>query len=164
MKYFLAPIIILFIFVNATFLSAQQEQIVSNEGEITVATKSENVWKVLTNTKKYAKVMGYKWKSGKKNVDTVGDQALVEFLEQQTTYEVTFLEPGQKIKVKITPSNAEYINEKTWVVIPVNKYKSRVVLTDVYTLPTNIVPPSIDQQINKLQERLEKLRDLAERS
>ncbi len=100
----------------------------------------------------------------KKNLEAVGDEALVEFLEQQTTYEVTFLEPEQKMTVKIASSNAEYINEKTWVVIPANKWQSRVMLTDVYTLPTDVVSPSIDQQINKLQERLEKLRDLAERS
>ena len=164
-KYILASIILVSLFFhNASILYSQEQQIISNEGEITVATKSENVWKVLTNAKEYAKLMGYKWQSGKKNVDSVGDQAIVEFLEQKTTYEVTFLEPGQKISIKISPANAKYINEKTWVVIPVNKWKSKVTLTDVYTLPNDIVPPGIDQQIDKLQERLEKLRDLAERS
>lgn len=154
--------VIFFLLVTNTI--AQQEQLISNEGEITVAAKSGNVWKVLTNTKKYAKVMGYKWKSGKKKVDSVGDQALVEFLEQETAYQVKFIEPGHKLTIRIAPSNAAYVNEKTWVVTPVSKWKTKVSVTDVYTLPSDIVPPTVNLQINKLQETLERLRDLAERS
>ena len=161
---FTSTIFISFLLLSAYLVQAQEQQIISNQGEITIPTKSENVWKVLTNTKKYARVMGYNWKSGKKNVDSVGDQALVEFLEQRTVYEVTMFEPAQKIGIKIAPSNSEYVNEKTWVVVPVNKWKTKVIVTDVYTLPSDMVPPSIDQQINALQDRLEELRDLAERS
>ncbi|MEM7009224.1 MAG: hypothetical protein AAF462_08845, partial [Thermodesulfobacteriota bacterium] len=79
-------------------------------------------------------------------------------------YEVTFIEPGEKITVKLVPSTAEYVNEKTWVVIPIDKWSTRVMLTDIYTLPSYEVHPDVMTQINNLQERLEKLRDLAERS
>ncbi|MEM7009718.1 MAG: hypothetical protein AAF462_11350, partial [Thermodesulfobacteriota bacterium] len=119
------------IFLLTTFASAQDQNIVTNQGEITINTKSKNVWKVLTNSKKYAKVIGYKWKSGKKDVGQAGDQAIMYLLEQQTNYEVTFIEPGEKITVKLVPSTAEYVNEKTWVVIPIDKWSTRVMLTDI---------------------------------
>lgn len=158
----------LFFFVSLiTCLSisyAQEENIVVNEGEITIYAKSKNVWKVLTDTKKYAKVMGYDWKSGKNNIEAVGDQAEMNILELQTAYEVTFFEPGQQLRVEIIPSNAEYVNEKTWIVTPVNKWTTKVKVKDVYTLPSSGVPQSASDQINTLQKRLEKLRSLAERS
>lgn len=143
---------------------AQEENVISNEGEITIYAKSKNVWKVLTNTKKYAKVMGYKWESGKKDVDSVGDQAVMEFLEQQTAYEVTMIEPSKQISVKIVPLTAGYVNEKTWIVIPEGKWTTKVRLKDVYTIPEGAVPPTVKQQINTLQKRLEKLKSMAERS
>ena len=108
--------------------------------------------------------MGYDWESGKKNIKDVGDQAEMNILEQQTAYEVTFFEPGQQLRVKIIPSNAEYVNEKTWILTPVDKWTTKVKVKDVYTLPSSGVPPSASEQINNLQNRLEKLRSLAERS
>ena len=164
MKYLSATLMLLVLLTLSSLNShAQEEQVVTNSGEITIYAKSKNVWKVLTNTKKYAKIMGYKWKSGKEIADAVGDQALLEFLEQETAYEVTFIEPGNKITVKVVPSTTHYVNEKTWDVIPVDKWTTRVKVTDVYTLPAGEIPPAADQQINTLQKRLEKLRDLAER-
>lgn len=148
----------------ASITQAQKENVISNEGEITIYAKSKNVWKVLTNTKKYAKVMGYKWKSGKKDIDNVGDQAVMKFQEQQTAYEVTLLEPGKKISVKIVPSTAEYIDEKTWVVIPKGKWTTKVLVKDLYTIPEGSITPSVQQQINTLQNRLEKLKSMAETS
>jgi len=156
--------LLIFFVIGFSFCNAQEENIVVNEGGITIYAKSKNVWKVLTDTKKYAKVMGYDWKSGKKNIEAVGDHAEMDILEQQTAYEVTFLEPGQQLSVKIIPSNAEYVNEKTWILIPVDKWTTKVKVKDVYTLPSSGVPPSASEQINNLQNRLEKLRSLAERS
>lgn len=144
--------------------NAQEENVIINEGMITISANSKNVWKILTNTKKYANMMGYEWKSGKENVEAVGDQAEMNILDLETAYQVTILEPGQKLSIKIVPTTAEYVNEKTWVIIPVSKWKTKVEVKDVYTLPSNIVSENASEQINTLQNRLEKLRSLAERS
>ena len=98
--------------------NAQEENVIINEGMIKISANSKNIWKVLTNTKKYANMMGYEWKSGKGNVKVVGDQAEMNILDQETAYQVTILEPAQKLSIKIVPTSAEYVNENTWVIIP----------------------------------------------
>lgn len=151
-------------FLSLPITQAQDDNVIINKGEITIYAKPNTVWKVLTDTKKYSKIMGYKWKSGKKNVDTVGDQAELEFSEMPTSYELTFIEPGQKLSIKLTPSTSEYINEKTWSVIPVNKWTTKVKVEDIYILPSSAVPPTLSEQVNSLQKTLQKLRSVAERS
>ena len=161
-----ATLILFFIFSQSAFSHATVDACGARTfvGEITIYAKSDKVWKVLTDTKKYVKIMDYKWGSGKKDVDTVGDLALMEFLDEETTYELTFIEPGKKLSVKTEPSHAEYKNEKTWVVIPVDKWTTKVKVADIYKFPSGKFPPSAQQEINLFQERLEKLKSMAETS
>ena len=109
MKYILSAVLILFVL--ASFQDSYSE--ITNkqmstqvfEGEIRIYANSNNVWKVLTDTKKYAKIMGYKWESGKKEVNSVGDKAVFTLREEEeaATYELTFVETGEILRIKIEP-------------------------------------------------------------
>ena len=85
-------------------------------------------------------------------------------LEQETAYEVTFIKPGEKLSVKLVPTTAEYVNEKTWVVMPQGGWSTRVSLTDIYALPSNGVPPTVQEQVNLVQKKLDRLFKIAETS
>lgn len=132
------------------------------EGEIVVDAPAEKVWNVLTDLKQFSEVMGFKWQSGKEKVSQVGDTARMQVWSDDTTYFLTYVEPGKELRLALEPDNASYICQKKWILVPEGENKTKVILYDIYTESDKQSAEALQQQVDGWVEHLEKLKAMAE--
>ena len=140
MKFVIASVVLLFFLISPQLSVSQvtdtQAGAQEFEGEIMVDAPPEKVWDILVDLKNFSGVMGFKWQSGKDKVANVGDTARMRVWSDNTTYLLTFVEPG--------------------------KEKDDVVLYDIYTESGGQSEEALQQQIDAWQGHLEKLKSMAE--
>ena len=140
MKFVLSAVALPFFLISPLFPVSQVPSTQTGaqvfEGEIMVDAPPEKVWDIFTDLKKFSEVMGFKWQSGKEKVSNAGDTARMRVWSDDTTYLLTFVEPG--------------------------KEKVAVVLYDIYTKSGGQSEEELQQQIDAWQGHLEKLKSMAE--
>ncbi|MGH7885387.1 MAG: SRPBCC family protein [Thermodesulfobacteriota bacterium] len=133
------------------------------KGQVEINASPAKVWALLTDLKTFTNAIGFEFLSGKTNVSAVGDTARIKVWSDKTTYLLTYLEANKELRFSIEPDNASYICQNRWI-LETKGNKTILKLLDIYTESAKQSQQNLDEQSTEWDNKLAKLKALAEAS
>jgi uncharacterized protein YndB with AHSA1/START domain len=84
------------------------------KGEIVVSASPEDVWAVITDTRKVGEVLQYQYLSGATTFTSLGDHARFKVWGDEGTLFLVYATPGKELRVSWVPDNGSYLCQERW--------------------------------------------------
>jgi len=154
----------LFFYVQSGFTQVKNQHISgqSFSGEISINASPERVWKVLTDAKQFAEILGYEYTSGVKQFTKVGDDAKIKVWGEAGNLMLVYANPEKELRFNLDPENGTYICNCRWVLTESGK-GTNLWFEERYTESGSQTKEELDAQVKEHNEALKKLKMKAEK-
>ncbi len=131
------------------------------EGSVTINASPADVWKVLTNTKKFCNLLNYNYESGDKKIAAVGDNVNLAVWGDKGSFVVIKSVRNSELRFVWDPENASYFCSQRWLLNSSgNQTVVRFKLS--YTESGPQTPESIAKQVQFYDKMLSNLKRAVE--
>lgn len=133
----------------------------SFEAKIMVDAPQEEVWNLLTDVPRLAKIMTYQYLSGAARMENVGDHARVKVWGDAGEFVTVFIKAKSEVRYSWEPDNGSYLCQERWALAASGK-QTEISYLDRYTESGPQSPEDIAAQVKSYNEALQRLKTACE--
>lgn len=133
----------------------------SFKGEIEVTASPEEVWTVLTDTRKIGEVLQYKYLGGATTFESLGDHARFKVWGDEGTLFLVYATPKEELRVSWIPDNGSYLCQERWTLTTEGKW-TKVTYESRYTESGAQSADELAKQVKASETMLKRLKKAVE--